>query len=130
MKKLMLALMAMMLVVGLNGYAEEGHEGHGEGDKGAVQLEQLPAAVKEAVQKEVEGIELVRAKMEKTDAGVVYTILGHVKEVKWMVKVTVDGDGKVTSVKATKVEKKPEGGDKAPEGGDKKEGGEGGGEQK
>lgn len=118
MKRIALAFMAMMLVCGMSVYAEEGHEGHNHGeDKNAVAIDKLPKEVKEAAMKAVEGITLKMAKTEKTDKGVVYVIMGMVKEKKWVVKVTVDADGKVAGTDAKAVE---EGADK-PKEGEKKE---------
>jgi hypothetical protein len=115
MKRIALALMAMMLVCGFTAYAEEHHEG-GEGEnKNVVALDKLPKEVKEAAMKAVEGITLKSAKTEKSEKGVVYVILGTAKDKNWVVKVTVDGDGKVTGTDA-KAEEAAAPAPKAPEG--------------
>ena len=89
-------------------------------DKGeVVQLADLPAAVKTAAEKSVEGIVLSEAKVMKKDDKSVYKIIGKANDKDYV--VLVDSEGKVI-----KSWEKGEGkGKDHKEGGDKKHGGHG-----
>ncbi|MGH7143544.1 MAG: hypothetical protein ACREJ2_05340 [Planctomycetota bacterium] len=107
-RNIALALVALVMVSGMSLYAEEGQEG---GDTNMVAIDKLPAAVKEAATKQVDKIELTKAHTEKADNGnTVYVIEGHVGDKQYVVRVTVDADGKVVETKSAAVEEKKEGG--------------------
>lgn len=101
MKKLAIAMLAMMLMVGANLSAEEAAKcGCGEAcDKASCACATCPAAVKEAAMKAVEGLKVGCVHAKKTDAGTVYTVNGKVGDKATSVTVTVDAEGKVTATK-------------------------------
>ena len=109
-RKIALAVMLTMLLVGVGVRAEEGHEG---GDKtNMVALDKLPKEVVTAATKAVEGVKLVSATTEKAEKGVVYVIMGKVGDKSWTIRVSVDADGKVTNTEAKAAEEKKAEGDK------------------
>jgi len=112
MKKLAIALVAMMLVMSSGVYAEE--EAHGKCacgdacDHNSCACKTCPAAVKEAAMKALKDAKLGCVHVKKTDAGQVFTFNATVGDKAYTITVAVDGEGKVGEGKAEAVEEKKE----------------------
>jgi hypothetical protein len=112
MKRMLIALLAMVMVMGTVAYAEE--EGHkcacGDAcDHKGCACATAPAAVKEAAAKSMEGLKLGCIHVAKTDAGQVFTFAATKGDKAFTVTVTVDKDGKVTDTKCAAKEEKKDG---------------------